>query len=100
MTEKFLQGETIVRLGRIFFKEPPTKGYCFHFFRCGIKIAKIYYHRPAKQLVMETCNDIVFVKETLYGLSQYLDMNIFRRQRRLGMSRIHRTEVKARMEAK
>lgn len=91
MSDKFLQGKRYVRLGRIFFIETGTRNYCLHFFRNDIRIAKIYYHHPAKQLVVEACNEIVLTKETLDGLSQYLDMGIFRRQRRLGLSRIRRS---------
>ena len=94
MSDKFLQGQIHVRLGLIYFIESGTRNYCFHFFRNDIRIAKIYYHNPAKQLVVEVCNEIVLIKETLDGLSQYLNMSIFRRQRRLGLSRIKRMERK------
>ncbi len=95
METEFLNGDRTLRLGRIY--GPKTRNYCFHFFRSGVRIGMVYYHHGAKQLVVNPC-EIALTKETLIGLGQYLDMSVFRRQRRIGMSRIRRTQVKSRME--
>ena len=91
MYPRALKSKRTVRLGLIYGDH--TRNYCFHVFRDNIRIALVHYHHGAKQLVVEP-KGVAFTKETLVGLCQYLNLDVFRRQRRLGMSRIRRHKTK------
>ena len=97
MKTKFLNGKRTLRIGLMYGKSPPTRNYCFHFFRNGIPVAMVHYHHGAKQLVVNPL-DVCLTQETLVGLGQYLDMIVFRRQRRKAMSGIRWAKVKARKD--
>ncbi len=82
MWDKFLQGRRACRLGRLHIVEAGTTDYCFHFYRSGIKIARMYYHPGAKQVVLDASDNISLTKETLLGLIPLLSMGAFRQERR------------------
>ena len=93
-----LQGKRSLRVGRIYGLSPHTRNYCLHFFTDEVRVAMVHWHHSAKQLVVNPL-EVCLTRETLIGLGQYLDIKVFRLQRRLGMSRI-RNAVKARMKVR
>ena len=93
MKKKFLQGKKTIRVGTIISSITCKKNYCFHFYNDGIKIAMIYYHHAAKQLIINPC-EVCLTKTTIISLLPYLNIKFFRLQRRLIMSHIRRLKNK------
>lgn len=87
MKDNVLEGNKFYTVGSLYFIKQNLRGYFIEFHKGGHPIARIYWHNPAQQLVLETQDGVCLKKETIIGILPFMNMDMFRAHRRLVQSK-------------